>query len=195
MTGFADSTEEGRLQGIKNFRRTAMGWALHAHQGSKRALLMLNAPSEGRIVLSLAVSLEEKPQLYILSEGESNANQRVREIVGILDRHADVLRKGILMHPLDDVHSDVVKLLSASPPPNGFVPSVYREAIRRAEVIWAQLPDASITLLWSTVDGEELEVPEALELCRSDVLRCLLVPCDTEDDVDHLRGLIDEERE
>jgi hypothetical protein len=76
--------------------------------------------------------------------------------------------------------------------PRGFDPNVHRQAIIEAPIIFAKLPDGTKVLLYSWVDGEEVDFLEIMTGGLPPDTPVLWVPCEDEEDVDWLRGFIGE---
>jgi hypothetical protein len=76
--------------------------------------------------------------------------------------------------------------------PRGFVPSVHRDAIREAPIIFARLPNGSQVMLFGRVDGQEIELFDILLEGRHGDVPALDMPCAEEEDAELLRQLIRE---
>jgi hypothetical protein len=76
--------------------------------------------------------------------------------------------------------------------PQGFVPSVHRDAIREAPIIFARMPNGSRVMLFGRVDGRQVSLHEILFEGKHGDVPFLAVPCADEEDVELLRQLIRE---
>jgi hypothetical protein len=76
--------------------------------------------------------------------------------------------------------------------PRGFNPNVHRQAIIEAPIIFAKLTDGTKVLLYSRVDGEEIDFLEIMTGGLPPDTPVLSVRCEDEEDVDWLREFIGE---
>jgi hypothetical protein len=74
--------------------------------------------------------------------------------------------------------------------PRGFNPNVHRQAILEAPIIFAKLPDGMQVLLYSRVDGREVDFIEVMSGGLPRDTPVLWVRCEDQEDVDWLRAFI-----